>query len=92
MTQDPNMGRRALKHFHAWFGGRKARHESQFGSTRAVKGKVTGRNYGIIARSTLIEVARSASLLERAGIPKGDDLIAMKKWFADYRTGYHQPV
>ena len=84
ITNDRKYALATLKHFHAWFVDEQTRMNPNLQYAQAVKGKQTGRNYGIIDTIHLIEVARSASLLEQAGILKGNDLIATKKWFTDY--------
>ena len=53
---------------------------------QAIKGRSHGRGIGIIDTLHLIEPARAASCFEKAGQLKGEELAAMKKWFADYLT------
>jgi hypothetical protein len=74
----------AIKHLRAWFVDEATRMNPDLQYAQAIKGVSKGRGTGIIDTVHLIEVARSAQILERAGILTGDDLTGMKKWFADY--------
>jgi hypothetical protein len=76
----------ALKHLRAWFVDEATRMNPNLQYAQAIKGVTTGRGIGIIDTVHLIEVARSARLLEQAGLLAGADLAATKKWFADYLT------
>ena len=76
----------AIKHMHAWFVDEKTRMNPNLQYAQAIKGVSTGRGIGVIDTVHLIEVAKSASLLQQAGLLKGDDSEAIKKWFTDYLT------
>ena len=52
----------------------------------AIKGITTARGIGIIDTVHLIEVAKSASLLQQAGLLKDKDDQDTQQWFADYLT------
>jgi hypothetical protein len=84
ITGDPKYARATLKHFHAWFADQDTRMNPNLQFGQAVRGKQTGRNYGIIDTIHLIEVSRSASLLQQAGFLNGNDLTATRQWFTDY--------
>ena len=74
----------ALKHLRAWFVDEQTRMNPNLDYAQAVRNLTSGRSYGIIDTVHLIEVAKSASLLQQAGLLKGTDLEATKKWFTDY--------
>ena len=84
ITQNPKYAQAAVKHIRPWFVDEQTRMNPNLQFAQAVRGKQTGRNYGIIDTIHLIEVARSASLLQQASLLKGNDLIATRKWFTDY--------
>ena len=86
ITRDEKYATPALKHIRAWFIDEKTKMNPDLQYAQAIKGRFTGRGIGIIDTVHLIEVARSAQLLEKAGLLKGDDLQATKTWFADYLT------
>jgi hypothetical protein len=86
ITGDPKYADHALKHLRAWFVDEATRMNPNLQYAQAIQGRSTGRGTGIIDTIHLIEVARSAALLERAGVLKDEDLAATRKWFADYLT------
>jgi hypothetical protein len=85
-TGDRKYATAAIKHIHAWFVDEQTRMNPNLEYAQAVRNLTPGRSYGIIDTVHLIEVAKSASLLEQAGLLKGDDLTQTKKWFQDYIT------
>src|SRR5689334_20577317 len=86
ITGDEKYAQGAIRHLKAWFVDEDTKMNPNLLYAQAIKGRFTGRGIGIIDTLHLIEPARSAQLLEKAGLLKGDDLAAMKKWFADYLT------
>jgi len=86
MTNDAKYADHALTHLRAWFIDKDTRMNPNLQYAQAIKGITTGRGIGVIDTIHLIEVARSAQLLEQANLLKGDDLAGVKKWFADYLT------
>jgi len=86
ITGDQKYAQHAIKHLKAWFVDEDTKMNPNLLYAQAIKGRFTGRGIGIIDTLHLIEPVRSAQLLEKAGPLKGDDLAAMKKWFADYLT------
>jgi hypothetical protein len=86
ITGDEKYAHHAIKHLKAWFVDEETKMNPNLLYAQAIKGRFTGRGIGIIDTLHLIEPARSAQLLEKAGLLKGEDLAAMKKWFADYLT------
>jgi len=73
-------------HLRAWFVDEQTKMNPNLQYAQAIKGITTGRGIGIIDTIHLIEVARSAQILEKAGLLTGADLRAVKAWFADYLT------
>jgi hypothetical protein len=86
ITGDEKYAQQAIVHLKAWFVDEDTKMNPNLLYAQAIKGRFTGRGIGIIDTLHLIEPARSAQLLEKAGLLKGDDLAAIKKWFADYLT------
>src|SRR5207248_8120175 len=86
ITNDAKYADAALKHIRAWFVDEKTKMNPNLQYAQAIKGITTGRGTGVIDTVHLIEVARSASLLQQAGLLKGEDLEGTKKWFTDYLT------
>jgi hypothetical protein len=86
ITGDEKYAQHAIVHLKAWFVDQDTKMNPNLLYAQAIKGRFTGRGIGIIDTLHLIEPARSAQLLEKAGLLKGDDLAATKKWFADYVT------
>jgi hypothetical protein len=84
LTGEQKYADAAIKQLRAWFVDDATRMNPNLQYAQAIKGRFTGRGIGIIDTVHLIEVARSAQILEKAGQLKGDDLAAVKKWFADY--------
>jgi len=86
ITGDQKYARHAIKHLVAWFVDDATKMNPNLQYAQAIKGVTTGRGIGVIDTVHLIEPARSAQILEKAGVLKGDDLAGVKKWFADYLT------
>ncbi len=70
----------AALHLRAWFIDEGTRMNPSLQYAQAVKGRFTGRGFGIIDTLHLVEVARAAS---RVGLAAAD-LEGVKKWFAAY--------
>lgn len=83
-TGDEKYVKHALKHFQAWFINSETLMNPNLLFAQAVKGKFTGRNYGIIDTIHLMEVAQGALVMERAKSFDKASLKGIKKWFADY--------
>jgi len=84
LTSDKQYADAAIKHLRAWFVDEATRMNPDLQYAQAIKGVSKGRGTGIIDTVHLIEVARGAQILERAGLLNGHDLTETKKWFADY--------
>jgi hypothetical protein len=83
---DEKYARHAIKHLRAWFVDEPTRMNPNLQYAQAIKGITTGRGIGVIDTLHLVEPARAAQLLAQAGVLKGDELVGVKKWFADYST------
>jgi hypothetical protein len=86
LTGDERYARHAIRHLLAWFVDEKTKMNPNLQFAQAIFGRTTGRGTGIIDTIHLVEPARSAQLLEKAGVLKGDELAGVKRWFADYLT------
>jgi hypothetical protein len=84
ITGEQRYADHAIKHLRAWFVDDQMRMNPNLQYAQAIKGITTGRGIGVIDTIHLIEVARSARILERAGLLKAEELAGVKKWFADY--------
>jgi len=84
ITNDKKYALKAIEHFAAWFVNDATRMNPNLLYAQAIKGRYTGRGIGIIDTIHLIEVARSISILEKAGLFDPSDLVAIKEWFKDY--------
>ena len=84
ITGEEKYAKKAIEHLRAWFVDDATRMNPNLQYAQAIKGITTGRGIGIIDTVHLIEVARSASLLQQAGLLKDPDLAVIRKWFSDY--------
>jgi hypothetical protein len=84
LTHDPKYADAAIKHLRAWFVDDATKMNPNLEYAQAIHGKFKGRGIGIIDTIHLIEPARCVTLLEKSGALHGNDLAAVKKWFADY--------
>jgi hypothetical protein len=84
LTDEDRYARKAVGHLTAWFVAPATRMNPNLQYAQAIKGISSGRGVGIIDTIHLVEVARSASILEKAGALREEWLAAVKKWFADY--------
>jgi hypothetical protein len=83
LTGNRHYGRRACDHLKAWFVTPATRMNPDLMFAQAVKGRSTGRNYGIIDTLHLVEVARAAGVLlgELLNTQESD---GVHSWFASY--------
>ncbi|MDB5318721.1 MAG: hypothetical protein JWN40_352 [Phycisphaerales bacterium] len=86
ITGEQKYADHAFTHLRAWFINKDTMMNPNLQYAQAIKGITTGRGIGVIDTIHLIEVAKSASLLQQAGLLEGNDLDGMKKWFTDYLT------
>jgi len=84
ITGDEKYVKQAVKHFQAWFINAETLMNPNLLFAQAVKGRFTGRNYGIIDTIHLMEVAQGALVMENAKAFDEKTLSGVKKWFADY--------
>lgn len=84
VTGDEKYVKQAVKHFQAWFINSETLMNPNLLFAQAVKGKFTGRNYGIIDTIHLMEVAQGALVMEKAKAFDQHTIMGIKKWFADY--------
>ena len=84
VTGDEKYVKQAVKHFQAWFINSETLMNPNLLFAQAVKGKFTGRNYGIIDTIHLMEVAQGALVMEKAKAFDQHTIMGVKKWFADY--------
>jgi len=84
ITGDEKYVKAAVIHFQAWFINSETLMNPNLLFAQAVKGKFTGRNYGIIDTIHLMEVAQGALVMEKAKAFDSKTAKGVKKWFADY--------
>ncbi|MFC3563683.1 alginate lyase family protein [Pedobacter jamesrossensis] len=84
ITGDEKYVKQAVVHLKAWFVNKETLMNPNLLYAQAVKGKFTGRNYGIIDTIHLMEVAQGALIMEKAKAFDKETAKAVKKWFADY--------
>jgi len=84
ITGDEKYVKHAIKHFRAWFINSNTLMNPNLLFAQAVKGRFTGRNYGIIDTIHLMEVAQGAFVMQEAKSFDKAILSGIKKWFADY--------
>jgi hypothetical protein len=75
---------KAAEHLRAWFIDEETRMNPNLQYAQAIKGITTGRGIGIIDTIHLVEVARAVETLEGAKALGLNDVVGIKKWFADY--------
>ncbi|CAH0132955.1 hypothetical protein SRABI27_00082 [Pedobacter sp. Bi27] len=84
ITGNESYVKHAVKHFQAWFINPETLMNPNLLFAQAVKGRFTGRNYGIIDTIHLMEVAQGALVMENAKAFDKSISIGIKKWFANY--------
>lgn len=84
ITGDEKYVKQAVVHLKAWFINNETLMNPNLLYAQAVKGKFTGRNYGIIDTIHLMEVAQGALIMEKAKAFDQQTAKGVKKWFADY--------
>jgi hypothetical protein len=84
ITHDKQYVIHAMKHLAAWFTDPETLMNPNLQFSQAIKGRATGRNYGIIDTIHLMEVAQGALVLEGAKGADAETLSGTKNWFADY--------
>lgn len=84
VTGDEKYVQQAVKHFQAWFINSATLMNPNLLFAQAIKGRFTGRNYGIIDTIHLMEVAQGALVMEKAKAFDPATAKGVKKWFSDY--------
>jgi len=84
ISGDEKYAGKAIDHLKAWFVADATKMNPNLQYAQAIKGITTGRGIGIIDTLHLVEPARSAQILERAGLLRDPELTAIQKWFSDY--------
>jgi len=80
ITRERQYAEHAALHLRAWFVDEATRMNPNLEYAQAVRGRYTGRSYGIIDTLHLVEVARAAGRIDMAP----DALARVKQWFAAY--------
>lgn len=84
ITGDEKYVRQAVVHLKAWFINPETLMNPNLLYAQAVKGKFTGRNYGIIDSIHLMEVAQGVIVMENATVIDAETIAGIKSWFAAY--------
>jgi hypothetical protein len=84
ITGDEKYVKQAVIHLKAWFINTETLMNPNLLYAQAVKGKFTGRNYGIIDSIHLMEVAQGIIIMESAKAMDIETDEGVKKWFAAY--------
>ena len=84
ITHDTRYAHAAINNMNAWFVDKRTMMNPNLRFSQAVHGRAKGRSYGIIDTIHLVEVARSAQLLEQRGILAGTNRKAINQWFTEY--------
>lgn len=84
ITGNERYVKQALIHLNAWFVNPETMMNPNLLYAQAVKGKFTGRNYGIIDSIHLMEVAQGMLVMEGAKSFDKQSAQNIKKWFAAY--------
>jgi hypothetical protein len=86
LTGDEKYVRQAIIHLKAWLVDPETLMNPNLLFAQAVKGKFTGRNYGIIDSIHLMEVAQGVIVMEDAKAMDPATIAGIKEWFAKYTT------
>ncbi len=84
LTRERRYSDRAALHLRAWFLAKDTAMNPNLQYAQAIHGRTTGRGIGIIDTLQLVEVARSATVLEASGSLSRDEMRGLRQWFADY--------
>jgi hypothetical protein len=84
ITGDEKYVRQAIIHLKAWFIDPETLMNPNLQYAQAIKGKFTGRNYGIIDSIHLMEVAQGLIVMEDCPAMDAQTTEGVKKWFAEY--------
>jgi len=84
ITGDEKYVKQAVIHLKAWFIDPETLMNPNLLYAQAVKGKFTGRNYGIIDTIHLMEVAQGIIVMESSKALDPQTAAGVKNWFAEY--------
>jgi len=84
LTHDDRYVRQALLHCRAWFVDTATMMNPDLQFSQAIKGRATGRNYGIIDSIHFMEVVQGLEAMEASGAMDAGPLARIKDWFARY--------
>ncbi len=84
LTGDEKYVKHAIIHLKAWFVDPATLMNPNLQYAQAVKGLVTGRNYGIIDTIHFMEVAQGVIVMENASVFDKQTAIDIKQWFSRY--------
>ncbi|GGA95473.1 alginate lyase family protein [Puia dinghuensis] len=84
ITHDDRYVRQALAHCKAWFVDTATMMNPDLQFAQAIKGRVTGRSYGIIDTIHLMEVVQGLETMEASEAMDKDLLEKIKAWFSRY--------
>jgi len=84
ITGDAKYVKQAVVHLKAWFIDPETLMNPNLLFAQAVKGKFTGRSYGIIDSIHLMEVAQGVLVMENSEAMDAETTAGVKKWFAAY--------
>jgi hypothetical protein len=84
LTHERRFSDAAANHLRAWFLKPDTRMNPDLRYAQAIKGITTGRGTGIIDTIHLVEVARSAAVLDEAPSLTPSERSGIRQWFAEY--------
>lgn len=84
LTRDARYAEQAVRHLEVWFLDERTRMNPHLLYGQAIKGRATGREFGVIDTIHLVEVAQSIRALERANAIGESQLRGLKAWFSEY--------
>lgn len=84
ITGEEKYVKQAVIHINAWFINPETLMNPNLLFAQAVKGRFTGRNYGIIDTIHLMEVAQGILIMQKSKAFDPHAAIGVKKWFAAY--------
>lgn len=84
VTKEERYAEHAARHLSAWFVDETTRMSPNLEYAQAIHGRVTGRGIGIIDTLHLVEVARTAALLENSRTFAKATREGVKDWFKHY--------
>jgi hypothetical protein len=84
VTGDESYVRQAVVHLNAWFNDPETLMNPNLLFAQAVKGRFTGRNFGIIDTIHLMEVAQGLMVMQKSKAMDQKTAKGVKNWFAAY--------